>query len=1108
MDELEEMIRDAEIMLRSSDPKQRERGKEKLRELISKAEGSTAAKRAYDLLSIAEPFPTEVSDPELDELMTLWPSIQGFNDYRLVSFLKRLEAYPGMAMPLRNDVIRDLRQWIIEALPHLGEGKQIGALNEFVATVRGVATYEVVPEFAQLRDALFSLRFLETAAGVDEALKLWELDKAWRLIEGLVPLPDAFKPKVERLQADIYEVDAQRRSVEGLLRKLGPLAPSNWFDIRLQAELLQEIVQQLATGRVPQAWQSRLEAGRTSLLGFVEKFVRGQAGAAVTIPKLREFWSEYGRLTVKNDVIRWEAGENWFPQLLQTLATEMRWEVERARDPNALIAIASRLRLDMEGVPPSVGKHVQDFIDLIEQNISSWSAMRDGQMFELPPTETSTLPLPEAWQKEALRYTTWIQQIETALNTFKNETPAEQDYEDGLRLAEEILAQVPNHALAARLKLESTRRISYYQLDQALGEWKLEPFFKLVELNSPGDTYAALANDRQPLIELRNLVRRTPLTEWRVAAEWWTGWLSTMNRLPSAKPDVLLRALDQQSDKRKKEWYATLDKLLQDNLTPQEYDAAASSLVNEPDPNLQTYQQELRRKETIGRIKQHIKSERFADAELELEKLPSDTTDAVELHTQLRFAQALSSGNEAAAEFLSREWHNVRYLGEPHRILLDLLHAVWADDSHESLAKLSQLLSRVLSKDDIDDKVEEPTYQLAEWQTWLEIEEGLVGKFSSGGVKQLADYLRIAKISTLLDQRLSKLLRHWQKENNNLMLAWSYQAFQPKSAVAAQFDQASDSLVKQSAQIAQDVRTVLAERPSLVLEDLKPLHEAVAREEEKWQLLDDYLGLLAHKVKNHKPAPEFAAAKANLAEVTRILTLLVQLSEADLRLDTVQQAFRDADSKSRRLQNVASRERIMAELDRLRPLTGLFSLGKRIHETAERCSSRDPIAVLEPRLFEKLANYVRELDEIFNSAGANGGAMWQLVSADYETLIYREACILLSPSDLPQLNNLAITLDSLHLEELDFTNAIDLLENRDRQPKVPSVEAFDPESHLDYLQLIPTHAPRSVKVYYRFDRARRDVLKFILEAPASRPYLPVWVHEYLDKGVPACGNVR
>lgn len=1114
MDELELMIRDAEIMMRSADPKQRERGKEKLREVIRDGEGSMSARRARYLLSLSDWTPPDLLDPELDELMILWHSIQGFNDYRLVSFLKRLATYPGMAVPLRSDVIRNLKQWSVDALPHVvkeAPPTQIAALNEIVASARGVAAYEVLPEFAQLHDALFSVRLQKTAELVDEALKLWELDKAWRLLDQLSPFPETFKKKVERLQADIYEVDGLRRCVESLLRQLRPVALSNWFDTRLQAELLQQIAQHVATGRVPQAWQLRFEGVRTSLIGFIEQFVRGQALAAVMIPKLQEFWTEYERLTAENTVITFEVGPDWFPKILELLTSEVRRDVGRASKPEQLTTITSRLRTEMEGVPPSVAKHLEGFVEAIEQSVLSWNAMLGGQVFELPPTQTGSLPWPTAWQDEAPHYATWIQKIETALNTQKNETPPPslQDYQDGLRLAEEILSKASNHALARKLQLESSRRISYYQLDQALSEWKLDSFFKQVELNDSGDIYTALAVDRQPLSDLRSLTQQPPLTDWRVAAEWWTRWLAAINRLPSAKPDALLRALDLHTDKRKHEWYATLDRLLQDNLAPQEYEAAASSLANEPDSNLQTYQQELRRRETIGRIKEHIKSERFEAAELELSKLPSATTDAVELLTQLRFAQALKSGNDAVADFLAREWNNVRYLGNSHRVLLDSIQAAWTEGSRDSLAKLVQLLYRVLSRDDAPDTVDDLTRQLVEWQTWLEIEDGLIRNFSSAGVKQLADYLRAVEAGALLDQRLNKLLGHWEKQNNHVMLTWAYQAFQPKSTVAEKFDQAADSLVRESEQVAQKVRMVLAEHDSVELEDLKPLHEAVQREEEKWQSLNDYLGLyLAHKVKHRKPSPPFVDAKASLTEVTRILTLFAQLNEADLRQDVSRQIFDDVYSKSRRLVNVAIRDQILAELDRLRPLTNLFSLGERIRETAERCSSHEPLVVLESGVFQKLANYVREVDEIFNSAGAKGSAMWQVVSADYENLIYREACILLPRSDLSQLDTLADTLESLNAEELKFTNAIEQLQHRDRQPKVTRVEAFDPESHLDYLKLIPGRAPQSLKVYYRFDRARRDTLKIILEAPASRPHLPVWVREYLGKGVPACGKAR
>jgi len=146
--------------------------------------------------------------------------------------------------------------------------------------------------------------------------------------------------------------------------------------------------------------------------------------------------------------------------------------------------------------------------------------------------------------------------------------------------------------------------------------------------------------------------------------------------------------------------------------------------------------------------------------------------------------------------------------------------------------------------------------------------------------------------------------------------------------------------------------------------------------------------------------------------------------------------------------------------------------------------------------------------ETFTKAEAKGGAMWGLISSEYEALIYREARVQLSASGVPQLDQLVATLEALHAEELVFTEALTLLEDRERQPKVPWGGAFDPEPHLDYLRLIPAQAPRSLKVYHRFDRSRRGTLKLILETPASRQYLPAWVREYLDKGVPVCANER
>jgi len=1111
MDQYCEMIREAKIKLRGADPEQRERGRETLRKVISEAEGSVYAKKAYDLLAAGDRPVEEILDPELDELMDMWPSIRGFADYRLADFLKRLETHPGVTVPLRADVIRNLRAWIEDALPRVEAGAEAGeieSLNDFVAAVRGVAAYEELPEFGRLRDELFHLRLQETAMRIDEALKAWALSEAWQLLDALGAPPNAFKAKVERLEEEVYEVDRLRREAQALLRRLPSEAPTNWFEAGLQAELTPQLRHYMASARTPQDWQAQLEEARARLVSFVRQFARAQAMAAVTLEQLRGFWTEFNRLPAESHAGRWEMGEDWFRRGLEALASDASREAERAFDPDKLVVVANRLRKDADGTPPPVAARITEMADETGRNAAAWKAMQEGKVFELPAAGSGGLPVPAAFREEAVRHAEWLRQIETAMSNFKSEEipESEQAYADGLRIAEAILAQSPNHVLAHKLRLEASRRRSCYQLDRALAGWELEKFLDLFKTNNPGEIYAALVAGKEALIELESLTRRGTLASWSDAAQWWAAWRATSKQLPSAKPDGLLQALARQTAERQQQWYTALGKLLEDNLaTPEECAAAAASLNEEMnDPNLQTYRQDLLRKVTVGWVERHIKSRRFAEAERELKKLTPTSADAERLSTRLRVEQARAVGAAAAAKILCDEWHNVRrYVAQPHRVLLETIETVWAENQQDWLAKLAKLLSRALAT---EVKGDAAARELAEWATWIEIEKGVLHDFSAGGVSQLARYLGDVSPSELLDRRLKKLLLHWQTQNDTVMLAWAYQAFSSKSEVAAPFHGAADDLGAEGDRVAERVLSALAERATLELDDLKPLRESLQREERRRELLNGFLNQAPHPVERPQESPKFTRAKSRLKDLTDVLAPLARLKDEDMRQEVNRQDFEDAHARAMRLDGVAVRARLLEELERLAPLRDLFSSEERIREAAERCRSKAPLDILEPGLFAELAGHVNDVIKVFVQAGAEGGAMWRIVSAEYEALIYHEACVLLPKSSFPQLNRLADTLEALHAEEVEFTQAITLLEDRDQQPKVASSGSFDPKAHLKYLQLIPPQAPRSLKVYHRFDRARRDTLKDVLEARNSRPHLPDWVCEYLDKGTPECAN--
>src|SRR5207249_656878 len=121
--------------------------------------------------------------------------------------------------------------------------------------------------------------------------------------------------------------------------------------------------------------------------------------------------------------------------------------------------------------------------------------------------------------------------------------------------------------------------------------------------------------------------------------------------------------------------------------------------------------------------------------------------------------------------------------------------------------------------------------------------------------------------------------------------------------------------------VAEHVLRILTTREELQLNDLKPLDESLVREEERWRSLDDLLSLhLAHPVEHRTPSAKFTQARASVVELTRILTALGRLYEADLRDESAHQEFDDAQARTRRLDGVASRARLLEEFERLRPL--------------------------------------------------------------------------------------------------------------------------------------------------------------------------------------------
>ena len=93
------------------------------------------------------------------------------------------------------------------------------------------------------------------------------------------------------------------------------------------------------------------------------------------------------------------------------------------------------------------------------------------------------------------------------------------------------------------------------------------------------------------------------------------------------------------------------------------------------------------------------------------------------LRTRLEFEQSRGQGSVVAAEYLLEQWENVRaYVKQPEQLLLETITAAWKEEQQDSVLKMSRLIARLLRETN-DSEV---TLRLAEWQTWIEIEEKLL----------------------------------------------------------------------------------------------------------------------------------------------------------------------------------------------------------------------------------------------------------------------------------------------------------------------------------------------------------------------------------------------
>lgn len=1055
---------------------------------------------------VATPRPVK-ADAGVAESLRRWEQINGFSDVRLWPLLKELKNKPHMATSLRPTVSKDIREWIAKAMPRIASMKsaELRALGKFVDEVSAIDAFNI-EEIESLRNVLFGLRYRETSRHIYNALDSWDLNKAWELFEALSHAPEGFEKSVKELQDEIFKVGDLQADVAAFLNQLSKREPETWLEMRTLVDSLQKLQDYLSYPNIPAEWRSRLEQEADGCVSSAEAFLRKQATAIASIENLRAFWAEYERLSAVKANGRLSLNEEWFQTCLDLVISSESDRVVRATNPQELRANSSRIMEDSQRLPPFATSLMQSLADEIARMAADWRSMLDGNNFKAPSSHQGRLPIPKLLTSESPRFRQFLSQLDEALARIKGSdgAPAKAVYETALRVAQDVLSQIPEHRRASELKSDAEHGLLYGQLDAALAVFNIEGFLSLSRSNRVEGIYDYLMNQPDNLHNLAALASQAAFPTWREAAAWWSQWRATYKMLQqtTAIPDALENAIQAHEALRRDQWYGVLDRLVKREAPPEETVAAAESLAEELESlSLQGYYNELMRKAMAARVRRYIDEKDFDQAREKLAGLEQGHPDTLRLRTRLMVEEAAKAGTRAMAEVLRNSWNNVvaEYGDAAYGMLLITVKKAWQDQDGDSLKHLRMAISRAAANPRAPATDLEA---LQQWGGWLRVEGAITAAATLLNVKELIAYLKDnAHQNGELRQWLERLVNHWQQKREIKMLAWAYEAFgRIDPSIMPATHQPIQDLLERSDEIANRVLQTLQTRRDLRLSDLLELSKEIEYEESEWNQLKDFLGLLDPSATPMKLSANFTNTFDRLKELINIEDMLERLEDADLREPSRRSELENIDWMIKRdFEGFAIQQDLLKRVERLEPLTKLEALENRLIKAAEKCGSDSLADLYDMNCFPHLNTEVRELIEKFAAAGALDGAMWRKLSQEYCEKVYNKASIRGPQLIPPDLQALADRIDRLRAEEIEFDGAIDEMERA--EPPVPRGGDFDPAQHREYLSLLPAKAPSSKRVELRFNRfTRSKIIQTILRQ--SRADLPDWVQKYVDEVIP------
>ena len=1101
MDYEKEIKRARVLLLQSTDRKQNEQGEKILEKVIAEAEGTSIAQEAKTILKQVKRENPSRPDPVLIEANGEWQGIHGLFDGQLVLFLKKISQQPQVVVSMKQTVVEDLRKWLQKALPvvsrDMGSDK-LRLLNRFLATIDDLEDYAfAIEELKGLRVALFDIRIEDVSEEVYEALGRWKTEAAWHSVASLRPALASREDAIRQLEELIAETEDVAAELQKLFTTHPTNPPGDWLEMQLLLDSTRQLdafwrkhkhlIPEEQKSSLLKTMQSSKQEGRT----FLEKEATHIAG----LEDVRAFWKEYQGLQVTNTELEPDFEPGWIEHALNVHLNGKSNLLFMAMNPNNLDKVAADLLTEKRGLPPDAQTRFEKYAAEIHQMMTDWNAMVAGKVFDTTVAYEGLVPVPKMFEKEAPVFQEYLRQIEDAFQNIEREGEAAVDREtfDGaVEVAQEILDERPGHVEALRLKEAAERCI----LDAALLNWEFEEFLVLVQAD-PGADYAELGRGKELLQRFKERVQQAPFSTWQEANQWWTSWEALSNELPLKVPGAFFRAALNQQAVRKGETEAVLKEALSRPLSQQECEEVLSALDEEfgflISPDINVFKMRFDHKRQYRLIEQYIEEEQWETARLALGMLNEDLEETQCLNTMLDVNQARAKGVNDLAAVLRKKWHHIeRYYKGINDILLQALEEAWERSEDDgALENLKYSLNRVCRS-----KARPARGLLLQWQEWLAVEKAIGLEISVQNIKRLVAYLD-QHSNTTRQKHLSKLIQRWQEKDNNLMLAWAYEAFdtQESSILAAADNQAVAAMVETSKKVVADVEEALRTSDDLSLESLNKLTERLANEENCWGRLGRYLQLLPHEPERYEIPEDLVRTKDRLRNLIDIQEKLDRMEQEDLRNKTdevnrIEQKIRN-DFADFAMQSILEQR-----IKRLIPLTGLKFYELQLLHQANNCGNLDYYFINgQPGQFAELQERIQAIIQFFDETAMRGGPMWQLISEEYAGLIHDSAKILM-PLDKTDLAAMASQILELEKEEQQFREAIRYLQ--DNQPPVHT--KFTPSKHEGYLKHFPRKAPRSQRVYTLFQGyASRDAMAIIITRSHEAGLLPGWMKESLKK---------